>query len=205
MSRREWVKSPAQSAIRRVFPAVAELLADAKPDLLDNFPFPDTHRREIRSTSPLETAQQGGQATDRGGRHLPQSRGPHPLRRVPGRSQLPRSQSRLAPVDRTNPVSPIIRRLPSARPRRDPASSGQPVPTDGWALRLRQALPLDSDPLPAALAVRPAARSRPSSAASTAHQTIQASAVASSPRPRDEAVPGRRPPHHHGSDRRGGT
>ena len=36
------------------FPAVAELLADAEPDLLAHFTFPETHRRRIRSTNPLE-------------------------------------------------------------------------------------------------------------------------------------------------------
>ena len=36
------------------FPAVAALLADAEPDLLAHFTFPETHRRQIRSTNPLE-------------------------------------------------------------------------------------------------------------------------------------------------------
>ncbi len=36
------------------FPAVARLLADAEPDLLAHFTFPDGHRRQIRSTNPLE-------------------------------------------------------------------------------------------------------------------------------------------------------
>jgi putative transposase len=36
------------------FPAVAALLADAEPDLLAHFAFPETHRRQIRSTNPLE-------------------------------------------------------------------------------------------------------------------------------------------------------
>ena len=36
------------------FAAVAELLADAEPDLLAHFAFPETHRRQIRSTNPLE-------------------------------------------------------------------------------------------------------------------------------------------------------
>lgn len=40
--------------IRPRFPAVAELLTDAEPDLLAHFTFPDTHRRQIRSTNPLE-------------------------------------------------------------------------------------------------------------------------------------------------------
>ncbi len=40
--------------IRPRFPAVADLLADAEPDLLAHFTFPDTHRRQIRSTNPLE-------------------------------------------------------------------------------------------------------------------------------------------------------
>ncbi len=41
-------------SIRPRFPAVAELLADAEPDLLAHFTFPDSHRRQIRSTNPLE-------------------------------------------------------------------------------------------------------------------------------------------------------
>ena len=36
------------------FPAVARLLADAEPDLLAHLAFPETHRRQIRSTNPLE-------------------------------------------------------------------------------------------------------------------------------------------------------
>ena len=36
------------------FPRVAELLTDAEPDLLAHFAFPETHRRQIRSTNPLE-------------------------------------------------------------------------------------------------------------------------------------------------------
>jgi transposase-like protein len=36
------------------FPAVAELLADAQPDLLSHFAFPEPHRRQIRSTNPQE-------------------------------------------------------------------------------------------------------------------------------------------------------
>ena len=41
-------------SIRPRFPAVADLLADAEPDLLVHFTFPETHRRQIRSTNPLE-------------------------------------------------------------------------------------------------------------------------------------------------------
>ena len=40
--------------IRPRFPAVADLLTNAEPDLLVHFTFPDTHRRQIRSTNPLE-------------------------------------------------------------------------------------------------------------------------------------------------------
>jgi len=40
--------------IRPRFPAVAELLVAAEPDLLVHFTFPDTHRRQIWSTNPLE-------------------------------------------------------------------------------------------------------------------------------------------------------
>jgi transposase-like protein len=38
----------------RPYPKVAELLADAEPDLLTHFAFPETHRSRIRSTNPLE-------------------------------------------------------------------------------------------------------------------------------------------------------
>ena len=38
----------------RPYPRVAELLADAEPDLLAHFTFPETHRSRIRSTNPLE-------------------------------------------------------------------------------------------------------------------------------------------------------
>jgi len=40
--------------LRPRFPGVAELLAGAEPDLLTHFTFPETHRRQIRSTTPLE-------------------------------------------------------------------------------------------------------------------------------------------------------
>jgi transposase-like protein len=36
------------------FPSVAELLLAAEPDLLVHFTFPEAHRRQIRSTNPLE-------------------------------------------------------------------------------------------------------------------------------------------------------
>lgn len=40
--------------LRPRFAAVADLLADAEPDLLAHFGFPETHRSKIRSTNPLE-------------------------------------------------------------------------------------------------------------------------------------------------------
>ncbi len=40
--------------LRPRLPRVAELLVDAEPDLLAHFAFPETHRRQIRSTNPLE-------------------------------------------------------------------------------------------------------------------------------------------------------
>lgn len=40
--------------LRPRFPAVADLLADAEADLLAHFTFPETHRRQIRSTKPPE-------------------------------------------------------------------------------------------------------------------------------------------------------
>jgi putative transposase len=39
---------------RSRYPAVADLLADAEEDLLAHFTFPESHRRQIRSTNPLE-------------------------------------------------------------------------------------------------------------------------------------------------------
>lgn len=54
-------ESAASGQLRRVadslaarFPAVAELLTDAEPDLLVHFMFPEAHRRQLRSTNPLE-------------------------------------------------------------------------------------------------------------------------------------------------------
>jgi putative transposase len=54
-------EASAREQLRRVadglearFPAVAALLADAEPDLLSHFTFPESHRRQIRSTNPLE-------------------------------------------------------------------------------------------------------------------------------------------------------
>ena len=41
-------------SLRPRFPAVAGLLTDAEADLLAHFTFPDVHRRQIRSTNPLE-------------------------------------------------------------------------------------------------------------------------------------------------------
>jgi putative transposase len=40
--------------LRPRFPAVAELLAEAEPDLLGRLTFPESHRRQIRSTNPQE-------------------------------------------------------------------------------------------------------------------------------------------------------
>jgi putative transposase len=40
--------------LRPRFPAVAALLAEAEPDLLAHMAFPESHRRQIRSTNPLE-------------------------------------------------------------------------------------------------------------------------------------------------------
>jgi len=41
-------------SLRPRFPAVAALLAEAEPDLLVHFTFPEGHRAQIRSTNPLE-------------------------------------------------------------------------------------------------------------------------------------------------------
>jgi transposase-like protein len=40
--------------LARPYPKVAELLTEAEPDLLSHFAFPESHRRQIRSTNPLE-------------------------------------------------------------------------------------------------------------------------------------------------------
>jgi transposase-like protein len=54
-------EASARAELRRVvdglrprFPAVAELLVEAESDLLVHFTFPEAHRRQIRSTNPLE-------------------------------------------------------------------------------------------------------------------------------------------------------
>jgi len=54
-------EASASEQLRRVadglasrFPAVADLLVDAEADLLVHFTFPEAHRRQIRSTNPLE-------------------------------------------------------------------------------------------------------------------------------------------------------
>lgn len=41
------------------FPAVAALLVSAEPDLLAHFTFPEAHRRQMRSTNPLERLNKG--------------------------------------------------------------------------------------------------------------------------------------------------
>jgi transposase-like protein len=40
--------------LRPKYPKVAELIADAEPDVFAYFAFPEPHRRQIRSTNPLE-------------------------------------------------------------------------------------------------------------------------------------------------------
>jgi transposase-like protein len=54
-------EAAARGQLRRVvdglgerFPAVAEMLMGAETDLLVHFTFPEIHRRQIRSTNPLE-------------------------------------------------------------------------------------------------------------------------------------------------------
>ena len=53
MSAREQLDRVIDS-MARPYPKVAELLADAEPDLLTHFAFPEGHRARIRSTNPLE-------------------------------------------------------------------------------------------------------------------------------------------------------
>jgi putative transposase len=50
---REQLRRAVDSLTKR-FPKVAELLTAAEADLLTHFTFPETHRRQIRSTNPLE-------------------------------------------------------------------------------------------------------------------------------------------------------
>ena len=79
------------------FPRVAELLADAEPDLLAHFAFPETHRRQIRSTNPLERLNKEikrrtavvGIFPNRASRHPPRRDDPRRAgRRVAGRPAL---------------------------------------------------------------------------------------------------------------------
>ncbi len=61
--------------------AVARLLADAEPDLLAHFTFPELHRSRIRFDQPPGAAQQDDQAPDGGRRDLPQPGERDPSRR----------------------------------------------------------------------------------------------------------------------------
>jgi transposase-like protein len=80
------------NGLRPRFPSVAELLADAEPDLLTHFSFPETHRSRIRSTNPLERLNKEIQAPDQGGRDLPDPG----LRAAPGRDDPRRAGRRVA-------------------------------------------------------------------------------------------------------------
>jgi transposase-like protein len=55
--------------LRGSAPRVADLLTDAEPDLLAHFAFPESHRRQIRSTNPLERLNK--EIPDGGRRDLP--------------------------------------------------------------------------------------------------------------------------------------
>jgi len=50
--------------LRERFPAVAELLIGAEADLLVHFTFPESHRRQIRSTNPLSVNKEIKRRTD---------------------------------------------------------------------------------------------------------------------------------------------
>lgn len=54
--------------LEKRFPRVADLLREAEEEVLAYMAFPTEHGRQIHSTNPLE---QGDQAPDQRGRHLP--------------------------------------------------------------------------------------------------------------------------------------
>ena len=84
MSAREQLDRVIDS-LRPRFPAVAELLTSAEAGLLAHFAFPEPHRRQIRSTNPLERLNK--EIPDRGRRDLPDARlGPAPGRHDPRRT-----------------------------------------------------------------------------------------------------------------------
>ena len=74
------------------FPAVARLLLDAESDLLAHFTFPETHRRQIRSTNPLERLNKEIKRRTGGRGHLSQPSICHP----PGRDDPGRAGRRVA-------------------------------------------------------------------------------------------------------------
>jgi len=96
MSAREQLRRVCEGLAPR-FPAVAELLDAATVDLLAHFDFPASHRRQIRSTNPLERLNKEIKRRTAVVGHLPQSSQSHPSgrdgprragRRVAGRPAL---------------------------------------------------------------------------------------------------------------------
>ena len=49
-----WLLVRVTDSLEPRFPSVARLLLEAESDLLAHFTFPENHRRQIRSTNPLE-------------------------------------------------------------------------------------------------------------------------------------------------------
>ena len=111
MSAREQLDRVIDS-LRPRFPAVAELLTRAEAGLLAHFAFPETHRRQIRSTNPLERLNKEIQAPDGGRRDLPDAGECHP----PGRHDPRRAGRRVA-------GRPAL--LPAGDPRPDRRRAGR--------------------------------------------------------------------------------
>jgi hypothetical protein len=82
------------------FPAVAEMLHDAKADLTAFADFPTSHWRKVWSSNPNRAPQPRNQAPHRRRRHLPQPRSRHP----PGRRDPHRATRGMAGQRPTLPV-----------------------------------------------------------------------------------------------------
>ncbi len=67
--------------LRSRFPKFATLMDEAEAEVLTYKAFPAAHWAKLHSTNPPRTAEQGGQATRRRRRHLPQRGQHHKARR----------------------------------------------------------------------------------------------------------------------------